>query len=1284
MKSTNHVQSTVRRTTSRNKRRNRPVLEALEHRRLLAADAIASVHDSISFQTSGQSLWAAGTSAEETAAFSTTLVDSTRTLDIDESADVPNPLVVAYDVALDACKDLGFSGSECKDGIDVPGLGEPPEDAVELAIYETALELCKVALTTSQCKNGIDLPGLGDRPGPATLTTGLDVDATIGFNFGFEGDVTVDPGSVDVDYPTEVWVEATGVDDIVPGEIFTITTSQTVNSPTLTTDFSEIDASFGIFYDISADLDVEATVLGVEIIDSQNNGFNTGPRSQELFGANVGDGGLTVRVGSDPLITFQDGIEQQIGVVKTGLYVPDLDTGPTQHSSVTGDTITNTLLPVTRGAGGVTDIDFAKLTVDIDSVATTAAGLGMGGLTLGLSDPIGAFTLDATLLNAEVGPFFGIGQTMTFDANLMVELQFSQPTEVETSPGVFESKSTWKVPVGTDVRAKHPGGDVDIDTVYSLANNTFTNDTDLLLSNAFIVDVLKLELGGTILSTLGLDANFCVYCDSFALGDPMELTSITDTSFSLEGFSDVTGSSLSIPSISPPALALNTVASIDENGSAILSGVISDLNQDEEFTLDLDWGDTLSPGNTQQIVFSDTAINAGGITWDPVTRTFSVSHQFLDDPTSMSQGTYVITALVTDCSLEKSSTESETVVVSNVAPSIDTLSVTSMIDEDGTVTLTGTYSDVGTLDTHKIDVDWGMGETSDLGVSVSGGSFSITHQYLDDDPTMTPQDSYTITVTLTDDDTGSDSTSTSTLVKNVDPSINTLNVTPMIDEDGTVTLTGTYSDVGTLDTHKIDVNWGMGETSDLGVSVSGGSFSITHQYLDDDPTMTPQDSYTVTVTLTDDDTGSDSTSTSTLVKNVAPSIDTVSVTPMINEDGTVTLTGTYSDVGTLDTHKIDVDWGMGETSDLGVSVSGGSFSITHQYLDDNPTMTPQDSYTITVTLTDDDTGSDSTSTSTLVKNVDPVITSFVTSATKGQKAVAGESIAVSGVFTDVGTLDSHTVIIDWQDGTTSRSDQNPEDFVSFVDNGATGSFTASHTYSTGGIFTASVTVLDDDTGTTNTSTLVWVSGMRIDPTGVLQIVGTSEDDHVSINERANGQGVVVHASSLLDRPFEVFSAASVVSIVSYLCEGDDHLNISGNIELPAVIHGDGGNDHLHGGGSAAVLLGGSGDDMIVGGPGNALLIGGIGLDRLVASSGGDVLIGGSTTNDDDNNALLQMVAEWNNGDPYADRVAAIDASLSVVDDNDADLNTGSDGLDLFYAGIGDTLTDVDISNESIL
>src|SRR5205823_89997 len=123
----------------------------------------------------------------------------------------------------------------------------------------------------------------------------------------------------------------------------------------------------------------------------------------------------------------------------------------------------------------------------------------------------------------------------------------------------------------------------------------------------------------------------------------------------------------------------------------------------------------------------------------------------------------------------------------------------------------------------------------------------------------------------------------------------------------------------------------------------GGAFDVTHQYLDDNPTGTASDTYTIGVTLTDDDTGAVTGSTTTTVTNVAPVLDSLSATS-VNENGTVHLTGTYHDTGTQDRHTLTVTWGQSLHDTL--PITGGAFDVTHQYLDDNPTGTASDKYTI--------------------------------------------------------------------------------------------------------------------------------------------------------------------------------------------------------------------------------------------------------------------------------------------------------------------------------------------------
>ena len=65
---------------------------------------------------------------------------------------------------------------------------------------------------------------------------------------------------------------------------------------------------------------------------------------------------------------------------------------------------------------------------------------------------------------------------------------------------------------------------------------------------------------------------------------------------------------------------------------------------------------------------------------------------------------------------------------------------------------------------------------------------------------------------------------------------------------------------------------------------------------------------------------------------------------------------------------------------------------------------------------------------------------------------AGTAFSISSAFTDPGSADTHTAIVDWGDGTTSPATIGP------------GSVTASHTYSAAGIYALAGTVVDDDGG----------------------------------------------------------------------------------------------------------------------------------------------------------------------------------------------------------------------------
>ena len=187
--------------------------------------------------------------------------------------------------------------------------------------------------------------------------------------------------------------------------------------------------------------------------------------------------------------------------------------------------------------------------------------------------------------------------------------------------------------------------------------------------------------------------------------------------------------------------------------------------------------------------------------------------------------------------------------------------------------------------------------------------------------------------------------------------------------------------------------------------------------------------------------------------NVAPVIDMLSSTS-VNENGTVHLTGTYRVAGTQGTQTLTINWGEGTPQS--VTVMDGSFDITHQYQDDNPTKTASDVYAIAVQLTDA-FGTASKRTSTTITNLAPV---FVGSIAGPSTAVPGQIARYSATFSDVGKLDSHTVIINWGDGNTTTGT------VSETLGTGVGTVSGSHTYASHGTYMITFAIADDDQGVT--------------------------------------------------------------------------------------------------------------------------------------------------------------------------------------------------------------------------
>src|SRR5262249_47649371 len=263
----------------------------------------------------------------------------------------------------------------------------------------------------------------------------------------------------------------------------------------------------------------------------------------------------------------------------------------------------------------------------------------------------------------------------------------------------------------------------------------------------------------------------------------------------------------------------------------------------------------------------------------------------------------------------------------------------------------------------------------------------------------------------------------------------------------------------------------------------------------------PDDSpFTVSATVTDKDSASAAATTSVTVHNVAPSGVTLSASPAtINENDTTTVSGSFSDPGTQDTHTVVIHWGDG-SADTTLNLAAGvlTFSASHQYLDNNPGDAP---FTISATVTDKDNASASGSTNVTVDNVAPSV-GAITGPTGG---VRGQTLSFSADFTDVGTLDTHTAVWEWDDGTTSTG--------TLTESNGSGSVTTDHVFTASGTYTVTLTVTDKDNGSTTVSQQVVIVAVQLqpdaaDPIKTALVVGGTTGDDVILFTKADDAGDV--------------------------------------------------------------------------------------------------------------------------------------------------------------------------------
>lgn len=215
------------------------------------------------------------------------------------------------------------------------------------------------------------------------------------------------------------------------------------------------------------------------------------------------------------------------------------------------------------------------------------------------------------------------------------------------------------------------------------------------------------------------------------------------------------------------------------------------------------------------------------------------------------------------------------------------------------------------------------------------------------------------------------------------------------------------------------------------------------------------------------------------VPNSVPKLSNLSLTPSVDEGGSVTLTGDVSDADAGASLTVTINWGDGSSTSIPGLVNGSSINTSHQYADDNPSGTSSDVYSVSVSVSDGQGGSDSQTLSTTVNNRPPSLSNVSASPSTIN---AGGSITLSGTIGDPGALDPLTVVISWGDGTTNTTLNRAA--------GST-SFSTTHQYSAAGSYTIGVTVSDDDLGsvTDNAAASVTVNAVALPPAAPSNVNG---------------------------------------------------------------------------------------------------------------------------------------------------------------------------------------------------
>ena len=410
------------------------------------------------------------------------------------------------------------------------------------------------------------------------------------------------PANFSLDTIDNVTVSGLSIDPNLPAGVVTISGDQVLFTPGTT--FDELDST-----------DTAAVTIDYTMSDDE------GATSSDTLTVTV-NGQNDAPVANDDTASTDENTGLSIDVLANDTDV-DGDDHPANFSLDTIDNVTVSGLSIDP------NLPAGVVTISGDQVLFTP-GTAFDELD---STDTAAVTIDYTMSDDEGATSSG---TLTVTVNGQNDAPVANDDVASTDENTGLSIDV--LANDTDVDGDDNPANFSLDTIDNVTVSGLSIDPNLPAGVVTISGDQVLFTPGTTFDELDSTDTAAVTID-YTMSDDEGATSSGTLNVTVNGQND------------EPSVSVSFNTPINENGATTLNGTVIDVDRDDRFTLDLQWGDPLSPFNTQTYTLGTTLLTetTDGINWDPNARTFSLDHLYLDDnPTGTASDSYQIVGTVTD------------------------------------------------------------------------------------------------------------------------------------------------------------------------------------------------------------------------------------------------------------------------------------------------------------------------------------------------------------------------------------------------------------------------------------------------------------------------------------------------------------------------------------------------------------------------------------------------------------------------------------------------------------